>query len=53
MACDLTKGRKDFLVSDVVGGIKHVYFVDFGDLGSVTLTLTRLQTDEVTDLQTT
>ena len=34
MACDLTKGRKE-PCKDVVGGIKAVYFVDFGDLGSV------------------
>jgi hypothetical protein len=30
---------------DVVGGIRAVYFVDFGDLGTVTLT-----NDEVTDI---
>ena len=44
MACDLTKGR---LVpcKDVVGGIRAVYFVDFGDLGTITLT-----NDEITNI---
>ena len=31
MACDLTLGRKE-PCKDVVGGIKNIYFVDFGDL---------------------
>lgn len=44
MACDLTLGRKE-PCKDVVGGIKNIYFVDFGDLGSVTLT-----NDEITNL---
>jgi hypothetical protein len=44
MACDLTKGRKE-PCKDVVGGLKAVYFVDFGDLGTVTKT-----NDEITDL---
>mgnify|MGYP001033239760 FL=1 len=44
MACDLTKGRV-LPCRDSVGGIKEVYFVDFGDLGTVTLT-----SDEVTDM---
>ena len=35
MACDLTKGRVE-PCKDVVGGLKAVYFVDYGDLGSVT-----------------
>ena len=35
MACDLTKGRKE-PCKDVVGGIKNVYFTDFGDFGTVT-----------------
>ena len=35
MACDLTLGRKE-PCKDVVGGIKNLYFVDFGDLGTVT-----------------
>lgn len=37
MACDLTRGRKE-PCKDVVGGIKAVYFVDFGDLGTVSYT---------------
>jgi hypothetical protein len=44
MACDLTLGRKE-PCKDVVGGIKNVYFVDYGDLGTVTLT-----NDEITNL---
>jgi len=44
MACDLTKGRKE-PCKDVVGGLKAVYFVDYGDLGTVTKT-----EDEITDL---
>ena len=35
MACDLTKGRLE-PCKDVVGGLKAVYFTDFGDLGTVT-----------------
>jgi hypothetical protein len=37
MACDLTKGRA-LPCRESVGGIKAVYFVDFGGLGDVTLT---------------
>jgi len=44
MACDLSLGRKE-PCKDVVGGIKAVYFTDFGDLGTVTET-----DDEITDL---
>jgi len=44
MACDLTKGRKE-PCKDVVGGLRAVYFVDFGDLGTVSKT-----DDEITDL---
>lgn len=44
MACDLTKGRKE-PCKDVVGGLKAVYFTDFGDLGAVTQTA-----DEITDM---
>ena len=44
MACDLTKGRKE-PCKDSVGGLKTVYFTDFGDLGTVTKTA-----DEITDL---
>ena len=34
MACDLTLGRKE-PCKDSLGGIKNVYFVDFGKLGTV------------------
>ena len=44
MACDLSLGRKE-PCKDVVGGIKAVYFTDFGDLGTVTET-----DDVITDL---
>jgi len=37
MACDLTKGRKE-PCKDVVGGLRAVYFTDFGDFGTVTET---------------
>ena len=45
MACTLTLGRKE-PCKDVVGGIKNVYFVDFGDLGTVT----KGSNDEITNL---
>lgn len=35
MACDLTQGR-NVPCKDVVGGIQRVFFVDFGDLGTLT-----------------
>jgi len=44
MACDLTGGRLK-PCKDAVGGIRKVHFVDFGDLGTITLT-----DDEVTDM---
>jgi hypothetical protein len=44
MACDLTRGRKE-PCKDVVGGIRSVYFTDFGDYGTVTQT-----DDEITDM---
>jgi len=44
MACDLTRGRKE-PCKDVVGGIRAVYFTDFGDYGTVTQT-----DDEITDM---
>jgi hypothetical protein len=44
MACDLTRGRKEPCL-DAVGGIKAVYFTDFGDLG----TITKID-EEITDL---
>jgi hypothetical protein len=44
MACDLTRGRKEPCKS-IVGGLKAVYFTDFGDYGTVTQT-----DDEITDM---
>jgi len=44
MACDLTLGRKE-PCKDSVGGIKNVYFVDFGKLGTVTIA-----NDEITNM---
>ena len=44
MACDLTKGRK-VPCKDVIGGLVRAWFVDFGDLGTVTET-----SDEITDM---
>jgi hypothetical protein len=44
MACDLTLGRKE-PCKDVVGGIRAVYFTDFGDYGTVSQT-----NDEITDM---
>ena len=44
MACDLTKGRK-VPCKDVIGGIVRAWFIDFGDLGTITKT-----DDEITDL---
>jgi len=44
MACDLTRGRKEPR-KDVVGGLRAVYFTDFGDFGTVTQT-----GDEITDM---
>lgn len=44
MACDLTGGRAK-PCKDAVGGIKKIHFVDFGDLGTITLT-----DDQVTDM---
>jgi hypothetical protein len=44
MACDLTRGRKE-PCKDVVGGLRAVYFTDFGDFGTVTQT-----GDEITDM---
>ena len=45
MACDLSAGR---LVpcKDSVGGIKNVYFVDYGDIETYTLTA-----DEITAME--
>lgn len=44
MSCDLTGGRAK-PCKDAVGGIKKIHFVDFGDLGAITLS-----DDEVTDM---
>tara|TARA_R110002012_G_scaffold54293_3_gene139325 strand:- start:191 stop:742 length:552 start_codon:yes stop_codon:yes gene_type:complete len=44
MACILTGGRLK-PCKDAVGGIRKLYFVDFGDLGDVTLT-----DDEITEI---
>lgn len=44
MACDLTGGRLK-PCKDAVGGVRKIHFVDFGDLGTITLT-----DDEVTDM---
>ncbi len=48
MACDLTKGRKE-PCKDSVGGIKAVYFADFGD---ITIAYDSTDTDVVDDLGT-
>lgn len=45
MACDLTGGRLK-PCKDAVGGIRKIHFVDYGDLGSITLGTS----DEVTDM---
>ena len=44
MACDLTAGRK-IPCKDVIGGIVRAWFIDFGELGTVTKT-----DDEITDM---
>jgi hypothetical protein len=48
MACDLTLGRLE-PCKDSVGGLKAVYFVNYGDLGSATLGTD----DEITDFSVT
>ena len=45
MACDLTGGRLR-PCKDAVGGIKKIHFVDFGDLGTLTIG----SDDEITDM---
>lgn len=45
MACDLTRGRKE-PCKDVVGGLRAVYFTDFGDYGTVT----QDADDQITDM---
>ena len=50
MACDLTLGRKE-PCKDVVGGIKAVYFTDFGDFGTVSVAASgEANEDEITDM---
>lgn len=39
MACDISLGRKE-KCKDVVGGIKAVYFVNFGDMGAIAYDVT-------------
>ena len=46
MACALSLGRKE-PCKDVVGGIRAVYFADFGDFGAVTYDVT--DTEVITD----
>lgn len=46
MACDLTLGRKE-PCKDSVGGIKNIYFIDYGKLGTVSYDSTH--TDVVDD----
>ena len=46
MACDLTRGRKE-PCKDVVGGIKAVYFIDYGD---ITISYDSTNTDVIDDL---
>jgi hypothetical protein len=48
MACELTRGRKE-PCKDVVGGIKAVYFLDYGD---VTIAYDTTDTDVIDDLGT-
>ena len=45
MACDLMRGRKE-PCKDVVGGLRAVYFTDFGDYGTVT----QDADDQITDM---
>ena len=46
MPCDLTRGRKE-PCKDVVGGIKAVYFIDYGD---ITIAYDATDTDVIDDL---
>lgn len=39
MACDLTAGRKE-VCKDSVGGLKSIYFVNYGEIASVTYDVT-------------
>lgn len=49
MACDLTRGRKDGC-KDQVGGLKAIYFTDFGDLGTITYADAANEDYQITDL---
>lgn len=46
MACDLTLGRA-WKCKEVVGGINNVYFVDYGDVTSSTITYDATNTDVI------
>lgn len=46
MACDLTLGRA-WQCKDVVGGINAVYFIDYGDISSTTITYDLTNTDAI------
>lgn len=46
MACDLSLGRA-WKCKDVVGGINAVYFVDYGDVTSATVTYDATNTDSI------
>ena len=45
MACDISLGRK-VPCKDVIGGVTKIYFVNFGDLGTVTTN----SGDEISDM---
>lgn len=49
MSCDLTIGRAE-PCKDAIGGIKAVYFINFGDVTGLTYDTTGSVTDEVTNL---
>jgi hypothetical protein len=49
MACDLSSGRLE-VCKDSVGGLKAVYFVNYGDIGAITYDVTNTDViDSVTD----
>jgi len=49
MACNLSLGRKE-PCKDVVGGIRAVYFTDFGDFGTVTVNDNTQTDNNITDM---
>ena len=49
MACDLTRGRKEGC-KESVGGLKAIYFTDFGDLGTITYADAANEDYQITDL---